>query len=222
MFRLQCALERNALQKIDSPAMSTSLIIVDDFLDNPHDLRDAALRLTYPDQDGAFPGRNSQQRINLDGVLQQASRIVGEPLALLSPLQSHAKCRITLAADKGRAKVHVDRSHWSGILYLSLPEDCQGGTDFFRHRRTNTERRPINERELAAMGYTSLEEVHREIIEKDSNDDSKWEMTMRVPMRFNRLVMLRPWLWHTAGAGFGDRIENGRLVYLLFFGSART
>lgn len=202
--------------------MSTSLIIVDDFLDNPHDLRDAALRLTYPDQDGAFPGRNSQQRINLDGVLQQASRIVGEPLALLSPLQSHAKCRITLAADKGRAKVHVDRSHWSGILYLSLPEDCQGGTDFFRHRRTNTERRPINERELAAMGYTSLEEVHREIIEKDSNDDSKWEMTMRVPMRFNRLVMLRPWLWHTAGAGFGDRIENGRLVYLLFFGSART
>jgi len=36
-------------------------------------------------------------------------------------------------------------------------------------------------------------------------------------MRFNRLVLLRPWLWHTSGPGFGDSIENGRLVYLMFF-----
>ena len=40
---------------------------------------------------------------------------------------------------------------------------------------------------------------------------------MTVPMRFNRLVLLRPWLWHTSGLGFGDSIENGRLVYLMFF-----
>ena len=40
---------------------------------------------------------------------------------------------------------------------------------------------------------------------------------MTVPMRYNRLVLLRPWLWHTAGPGFGDNLENGRLVYLMFF-----
>lgn len=202
--------------------MPTSLIIVDDFLNNASELRDAALRLDYPEQDGAFPGRNSQERIEIGGLAQQVSRLVGEPLKLMSPLQSHAKCRVTLAADKGRAKVHVDRAHWSGILYLSRPEDCRGGTEFFRHRRTGTDRAPINERELAAMGYASSEEVHREIIEKDSNDDSKWELTMQVPMRFNRLVLLRPWLWHTAGPAFGDRIENGRLVYLMFFASAQV
>jgi len=202
--------------------MPTSLIIVDDFLNNASGLRDAALQLDYPEQDGAFPGRNSQERIEIGGLAQQVSRLVGEPLKLMSPLQSHAKCRVTLAADKGRAKVHVDRAHWSGILYLSRPEDCRGGTEFFRHRRTGTDRAPINERELAAMGYASNEEVHREIIEKDSNDDSKWELTMQVPMRFNRLVLLRPWLWHTAGPAFGDRIENGRLVYLMFFASAQA
>ena len=202
--------------------MPTSIIVVDDFLAHPLELRDAALRLTYPAQDGAFPGRNSQQRINLEGLVQQAAHIVGEPLGLLTPPQSHGKCRITLAADKGRAKVHVDRSHWSGVLYLSLPQDCRGGTEFFRHRRTDTDRRPINQEELTAMGYSSPQEMHREIIEKDSNDETKWEMTMRVPMRFNRLLMLRPWLWHTAGTGFGDRIENGRLVYLMFFDSAQA
>jgi len=201
--------------------MPTSIVVVDDFLNNAQQLRDAALRLTYPEQQGAFPGRNSLERLQLDGLVQQVSRIVGEPLALLDPPQSHAKCRITLATDVGRAKVHVDRSHWSGILYLSRPEDCRGGTDFFRHRRTGTDRAPINAEEMRAMGYASMAEMHQDIIEKDSNDDSAWERVMCVPMRFNRLVLLRPWFWHTAGEGFGDCAENGRLVYLMFFGSAQ-
>lgn len=202
--------------------MPTSLIIVDDFIDEARQLREAALRLTYPPQDGAFPGCNSLQRITMEGLVERVSGIVGEPLKLMSPLESHAKCRITLAGDKGRAKVHVDRAYWSGILYLSRPEDCRGGTEFFRHRRTGTDRGPINQQEVATMGYSSMEELHRDIIEKDSNDDTKWELTMQAPMRFNRLVLLRPWLWHTAGPAFGDRLENGRLVYLMFFGSAQA
>ncbi len=201
--------------------MPTTLIVVDDFLQNARDLREAALRLTYPDLQGAFPGRNSLERIDIDGLVPQVSHLVGEPLALMSPLQSHAKCRITLAADKGRARVHIDPSYWSGILYLSRPEDCRGGTEFFRHRPTDSDRAPIDHAELAARGYASMDEMHREIIEKDSLDDSKWEQTMQVPMRFNRLVLLRPWLWHTAGEAFGDRLENGRLVYLMFFAAGR-
>lgn len=205
---------------LSSKAMPTSLIIVDDFIGQPHELRKAALQLTYPEQDGAFPGRNSLQRIDIEGLADQVSDILGEPVQPISPLESHAKCRMTLAADKGRAKVHVDRAHWSGILYLSRPEDCRGGTEFFRHKRTGTDRWPINAEELADMGYSSMAEMQREVMEKDSNDDSKWELTMQVPMRFNRLVLLRPWLWHTAGPAFGDRLHNGRLVYLMFFASA--
>lgn len=201
--------------------MPTSLIIVDDFL-SPRDaqqLREVGLGLTYPEQDGAFPGRNSLERIEIDGLDEAVSRLVGERVVPISPLQSHCKFRMTLATDRGRAKVHIDRAYWSGILYLSRPEDCRGGTEFFRHRPTNTERSPWDERELAAMGYSSMEQMHADIIERDSVDDSKWEMTMQAPMRFNRLVLLRPWLWHTAGPAFGDRMENGRLVYLMFFGA---
>jgi hypothetical protein len=200
--------------------MRTTLLMVDDFLDNAIGLREAALKLTYPEQQGAFPGRNSLERISIGGLEEEVSRLVNEPLVPISPLESHAKCRLTLAADKGRGRVHIDQSHWSGILYLSRPEDSRGGTDFFRHIRTDTDRAPVEVKELADLGYGSQAEMHRDIIEQDSLDESKWEKTMSVPMRFNRLVLLRPWLWHTAGPGFGDRPENGRLVYLLFFKSA--
>jgi hypothetical protein len=196
--------------------------IVDDFLEEPVSLREAALRLTYPEQMAPFPGRNSLERINLDGLDERVSRLTGERVTPVSPLQPHAKCRITLAADKGHATVHVGPgSYWSGILYLSRPEDCRGGTEFFPHIRTGTDRAPITENELRALGYSTMMEMHQDIIERDSTDDSKWERSMQTPMCFNRLVLLRPWMWHTAGPAFGDTPENGRLVYLMFFAAAR-
>lgn len=199
--------------------MPTSLIIVDDFLDNAPQLREAALRLTYPPVEGNYPGRNSSERIDLEGLSAQVSQLVGEPLRPAEG-QAHGKCRMTFHSDRGKAKVHVDAAHWSGILYLSRPQDCRGGTEFFRHRPTGTDRAPFSDAEAAALGARgSAKDMVRDILETDGNDASKWEPTMRVPMRFNRLLLLRPWLWHTAGENFGDRRENARLVYLLFFAS---
>ena len=197
--------------------MLNNLMIVDDFIDSVDQVREAALKLEYPDIRGQFPGRNSLQRIRIDGLAEQVSYLVGESVIPIDPLESHGKCRLSLRSDTGRGKVHIDHCYWSGILYLSRPEDCAGGTDFFRHRRTQTDRAPLTPADLAAMGYDDFDKVHRDLIEREGTDESKWERTMTVPMRYNRLVLLRPWMWHTAGPGFGDRIENGRLVYLMFF-----
>jgi hypothetical protein len=201
--------------------MPTSMIVVDDFLEQPDAFRAAALRLDYPDLQGAFPGRNSQQRIDIAGLAEEVSRLTGERLRPLAPPRSHAKCRITLAADRGTAGVHVDPGYWSGILYLSRPEDCRGGTEFFRHRRTGTDRVPTTPDALRAAGYESFAAMEQGLILRDTLDDSAWEKTMEVPMRYNRLLLLRPWLWHTAGPGFGDRLDNGRLIYVMFFNLAQ-
>lgn len=199
--------------------MPASLIIVDDFLTNAEALRQAALRMEYPERrDTPFPGRNSSQRIELQGLTEQVSRLVGEPLKPAVPREAHGKCRIALASDVGKAKVHVDRAHWSGILYLSRPQDCRGGTEFFRHRPSGQERTPYHDEEARRWGWPSARALIDEAADQ-TLDDSKWERTMTVPMRFNRLILLRPWLWHTAGESFGDSLESGRLVYLMFFES---
>jgi hypothetical protein len=200
--------------------MPTSIMIVDDFIVEAETLRAAALRLTYPDLQGNFPGRNSLQRIEMDGLAGEVSRLVGEPLKPVEPLRSHAKCRMTFANDVGRGRIHVDDAHWSGILYLSRSEDCQGGTEFFRHKPSGTDRAPVDPAEAAALGFSNASEATQHILANDRLDEEKWELTMQVPMRFNRLVLLRPWLWHTAGPAFGDRPENSRLIYLMFFASA--
>ena len=197
--------------------MHTTFAVVDDFLDNAEALRAHALSLDYPPQQGQFPGRNSLQRMNIDGLTEAVSRILGEPLEPAPPPQSHAKTRLTFASDKGRGRVHVDESHWSGILYLSRPEDCRGGTEFFRHKATGLDRFPFSPEELDRAGFKDAADAHRVLIERDGTDETAWDALMTVPMRFNRLLLLRPWLFHTAGPGFGDRPENGRLVYLIFF-----
>jgi hypothetical protein len=201
--------------------MALSFLVVDDFLEQPDAFRKQALSLDYPDIKGNFPGRNSQQRLRIPGVEQYVSQLVGEPLKPIDPLESHGKCRITLASDPRRGPIHVDVSQWSAILYLTLPEHCRGGTEFFRHKATGLERAPITDHEAVSMGLPGRDAVIDQTIGKDGTKRVAWEKTMDIPMRYNRLVILRPWLFHTAGPGFGKTLHDGRLIYVMFFTLAR-
>jgi hypothetical protein len=198
--------------------MVPHLIVIDDFLRNADAVRAEALRMQYA-VGGRYPGLNSTDKLTIEGLDDVVSNIVRVPLkAPWDESFSHAHFRVSLAEHNDKpARIHIDQSHWSGILYLSRPEDCQGGTEFFRHIPTNTDRLPMDEVALRATGYASYDALRAEVLDKDALDRSKWEMTMQVPMRFNRLILLQPHYWHTAGPGFGTTLENGRLIYLMFF-----
>jgi hypothetical protein len=197
--------------------MVPHLFVIDDFLRNADRVRAEALTLNYS-VTGHYPGLNSTEKVNIEGLDRIISMLVREPVQpMWGKDNSHASCRISLAKDDKPGRIHVDQSHWSGILYLTRDEDCRGGTEFFRHKRTGTDRVPMDAESLKRAGYSSYEELQHEILDKDALDRSKWEHTMTVPMRFNRLVLLQPHYWHTSGPSFGDSLENGRLVYLMFF-----
>ncbi|MCS5605976.1 MAG: DUF6445 family protein [Alphaproteobacteria bacterium] len=201
--------------------MLTTYLIVDDFFDDPAAVRRNMLDMDYPEprSNAYYPGRDSAQQLKLPGIDELVSSLTGEKV-VESKLLSHGHARISLAADdlERKATVHIDPGVvWSAIIYMNLPEQCQGGTEFFRHKAWNMERAPIYPRELAEMDVQNYVDGSVKIIGQDSNDMNKWERTMIIPMRFNRLVLLRPWYFHTSGASFGDNKENGRLVYLMFF-----
>jgi hypothetical protein len=193
------------------------LLVIDDFLADPDVLRRRALELAY-DRPGHFPGRSSTEKIRLPGLTPMISQLVRENLHTpWSPDYAHQSCRLALATDDEPGRVHIDTSHWTGVLSLARNEDSSGGTEFFRHRRTGLDHFPLTPEELAAAGYDSYEALDRDILQKDALDRSRWETLLSVPLRYNRLILLQPYYWHTAGPGFGTSAENGRLVYLMFF-----
>lgn len=197
--------------------MVPAILVIDDFLPDPHALRARGLASTYA-VGGRYPGLNSVERVPIPHLDRIVSSIMGRAVhAPWSEDFSHGHFRVALASDDKPGRIHIDPSQLSGILYLSRPEDCRGGTEFYRHIRTGTDRVPMDERSLNAAGYSSYQDLQHDILDTDALDRSKWELSMTVPMRFNRLVLLQPHYWHTSGPGFGDSIENGRLIYVMFF-----
>lgn len=203
--------------------MLPSLLIIDDFLKDPWAARRAALGLDYDPaaQHGNFPGRNSTGPLDTAAIDAAVSRLLGLKLGP-APGTQHGHCRLTRKGDKGKSGVHIDPAAYSGILYLSRPEDCTGplagGTDFFRHKRTGLEAVPTDPARIAASGYDDINALVEDVVNRDTTNPAKWERTMRVPVRFNRLLLFSPWQFHNAAPGFGTTAEDSRLVMLLFFG----
>lgn len=206
--------------------MLPSLLIVDDFLKDPWAARRAALALDYDPahQHGNFPGLNSATPLDTSAIDNAVSRLLGLKLGP-APGTQHGACRLTRKGDKGRSGVHIDPAAYSGIFYLSRPEDCAkpqaGGTDFFRHRRTGLEAVPQDPARIAASGYPDVNALVEDVVNRDTTNPAKWERILRIPARFNRLLLFSPWQFHNAAPGFGSTAEDARLVMLLFFAPAR-
>jgi len=196
-------------------------LVIDDFYDDPYAVRNAALHAEYERRtdDQYYPGDNSAGAFEVEGLNDIVSSLVQEPV-MRTPHTAHCQFRIAMAGAESRAtlRIHVDgANYWSGIVYLTLPEYCRGGTEFYRHKELDSDHAPLYDKEVTKFGYDSCALFTQDLTKKDSNDESKWEHIFTVPMRFNRCILFRPWYWHTPGKSFGDCPENARMVQMFFF-----
>jgi len=203
--------------------MTPSFAMIDDFLANPLEMRRQALALGYDaaakDAEANFPGVTSARPLPIPGLDEAVSRVAGRALTGATGTL-HGHCRLTLRNDRGASGVHCDPAAYSGILYLSLPDHCRGGTDFYRHRRTGLERVPATLDGIVAAGYPTGDALVADVINRDTIKPAAWERSFTAPMRFNRLILFSPWMFHNSAPGFGTGVEDGRLVYLMFFAPA--
>jgi len=197
------------------------IYVIDDLMRNPFALRRLGLEASYPEPPELqwYPGLNSDRAYPIPGLDELMSEITGERI---KPFERNIHCffRLCLEGQTGKGGVHIDWSQWTGVFYLTLDEHAQGGTDFFRHRPSGTLRAPVYPEDWDAWDVKTPDDLWTKVIRPHTNDASKWDLVRHVPMKFNRLVLFRPWLWHNAGVGFGDRPANGRLIYLLSYDAA--
>ena len=201
--------------------MRRNIIIADDFYTNPDEIRNIALNLEYPEppEGTTYPGKNSSTTYYTQEAHQKVEQLLGRKVVPASG-SACGDFRISYENDAYRQFIHIDEGFdWGGVVFLNPPEQCvmNAGTSFYRHKRLRTEQVPTNPEEGEAFGYTNYLEVKKSIVYGDGLDENEWDCYLTVPMVYNRIVLFRPWLWHSHSKNFGNTPQNGRLVQLLFY-----
>jgi tetratricopeptide (TPR) repeat protein len=209
-------------------AAARELVVIDDFLADPLAYRAAALALPYSDRSAAgvnYPGVQTAPRFDA-ALMQRIADAAGFDIKWNWP--DHGAFRLSPAWAQARSDIHIDdatgRPTFAGVLYLSLPEHCAGGTSFWRHRASGWERAPTPEA-LRANGFADLNAFHRTLdppggsagFEALKAARTAWDLVLEVPMRFNRLILYRADHYHSISEVFGHGPADARLVQLFFF-----
>ncbi len=184
--------------------MRDTIIVTDDFYQDPLDLRVFALRQNFTVK-GNYPGARTQAFLH-DGLAAAIQSIVRIPITYWPFDTYNGAFQFSIETD--RTWVHADHTTiWSGVVYLTPNAPTAAGTAFFRHNETGYDEYPDDE-------------LQRKKCEQDASLLPRWSVTDQVGNRFNRLILFRGKRFHSSQGHFGDCKENGRLFQTFFFNTA--
>ena len=190
--------------------MNTSLIITDNFYNEPDEVRKYALAQEFGTK-GNFPGQRTDPVHHWDcqEVIQRIIRTHGGEITYFGDDYTTA---FQYTTAKNTSWIHADQTTmWAGVLYLTPNAPSTGGTGLFRHKETGLERPPRLENGNLDDDWL------KEHCWPHSRDFSKWDMTAMVGNVYNRLVLYRGDLFHSSLDYFGESLEDGRLFQTFFF-----
>ncbi len=175
------------------------MIVVDEFYNNPDDVRGFALSQEF-DVTGNWPGTRTKTFIN-DSTKETIQKILQNVAGNVTDWQATdgytGSFQLTTSMD--RSWIHADSYNtWAGVLYLTPDAPLSGGTGIFRYKKTGS----MMEDGTDLSGVTQ--------------DMTKWELVDRVGNVYNRLVMYRGNNYHMSLDYFGKDKEDGRLFQLFF------
>jgi hypothetical protein len=209
------------------------IVFIDDFLENPQPLVEAACasrfepaasaQKGYPGLRAAAPAAYTQALTDLLDPLIKANYLVPAHLDIKVGLSAFSLT--TTAPDELgplQRTPHFDAStpHYTAAL-LWLCDESHGGTGFYRHNATGLQRITAENRERYLDVYH--EEVNRRQPAPRYFDRSDAQFTFlgMMPARFNRLVVYPGSLLHSAcihpGRSLSDDPRQGRLTVNTFY-----
>lgn len=181
--------------------MKPSLIVLDDFYQDPDRIRELALHSTF-DVAGNYPGRRTRA-YNDGGVKEAFSAALG--LEVDSDLWESISYNGAFQSVKANAHtwVHVDSfNHYAAMVFLTPDPPLGVGVAFYKHKETGVHCWP-----------NSLE------TEANSIDGTiaDWECISKVENKYNRCVIFDSQQYHAAEGYMGNSLETSRLFHTFFF-----
>lgn len=140
---------------------------------------------------------------------ERISQLVGKPIT------PRLSCfRLNLEGELPHSWVHSDDicAKHASVLYLNLPEQCTGGTAFWKHKILGIDRLPAREE------IPDADEFYKRM-DREWKELDLWEQVRLIPMHFNRFITYPTCLFHSRypHEAFGKGPEDGRLIWICFY-----
>lgn len=194
--------------------MKLHVEIIDDFLPDPEKFREEALKAPFYEirshEGESYKNINVRPSNEFEGLLGQRLRC--------DVKIGYSLLRRNFEGELPNHSIHSDNGYddYAGVLYLNRPEDCKGGTAFWKWRELDTHNFPT-EAEIRRLGKKPLR-VYQKLHEA-YNRPEEWEQVHVAEMKFNRLVVYPTKTFHSRWplAAFGTTPETARMIVAMFF-----
>jgi hypothetical protein len=208
----------------------TTALVIDNVYKDPDYVRALALSLTYHRRSGAYPGYFAYISISsapfLDLVNTLMRDVIGDYLTFTSTYRDDLVFAIITNRGSdlspGQRRPHMDDfCDYAGLVYLNPPEQCSGGTSFWRHRPTGMEVAPdgAEPASLPASAPSNVPLVGDAALGYLTESTETWELTRVLPAKYNRFVLYKSQIFHSphySEDDFGTELAARRLTQNLY------
>ena len=209
---------KKLFEDIKTRPPSCELIVIDNFYNNPYEVRNYILTQDFSVR-GNFPGQRtiSYASENLKDIIQKYIEPFGGKIVDFkipkedgsdSSLIYNGSFQYTTSRD--RSWVHMDEfNNWAGILYLTPNAPLTAGTSFYKFYDGSSCKKDMK---ILDNKFET---------DRFSQDMTKWKKVDDIGNVFNRLIIFNSFRYHMSMDYFGDSKENGRLFQVFFFSTER-
>ncbi|UMB69013.1 DUF6445 family protein [Mycobacterium paraterrae] len=196
------------------------LLAVDNFFEDPDEIRAIALAQDYGENLNFFKGSRSKQRFLWPHLREEFGRLLGTPVTKW--LEHGANGVFQLTSHQDPLVWHHDTQSYAAAVYLTPDAPPQSGTSFWRDRTYGCRRKPDHPFERNRLGSDQAVAAARSIVYDPYNVEhgDNWELMESVAGLYNRLVIWDASLFHSATTYdhfSSDGTSANRLVQLFFF-----
>lgn len=196
-----------------------SFIAIDNFYDNPSQVRDFALNHCeydvsrksegYSNGNAPWPGKMSKKSYQPKDLDIKISKLLNRNVVQRFGLGS-GKFRISKENEVSDSVVHADDifhepGALAGVLYLNPNVNNVEGTILYKHIQSG-------ERFLKDKN-----EMNRIIVNGEHKDIKYWQKELVSYVTWNRLIIYPAHVFHGTGPMFGNNDQDARLVQLFFW-----
>ena len=209
---VEVTIQKECEFKISSNS-TPNFLVVDNFYENPNEVRDFALSCDFVSHPQYHKGKRTEEQYIPDTIKEKFERLLHCEIVNWEAHSANGVFQYCTAEDK--LVYHVDSQAYAAVVYLTPDAPASCGTTFFKSGRTGLRGSPT--KEDCEKLNKSEEELSFEIFKNNFYDKTNLEVVDVLGNVYNRLVIWDAKLIHAASEYFGDNKENSRLFHMFFF-----